>query len=176
MANTIKPHTVLIGYFDVAEYGPDSVETVSTGDGSKDYAALGAKIKARHPGKSYTRRGSNFEIRDGTNVGPIELPPGSTIGQLFVNHDNRIEAAREIGKVFFNGTPQKIILVFLRAQGAVTVRLHPHLHTEGVVMFPHKFSPQRLATELPEIIRGIVGQDGREMTLNFREPTPTKPI
>lgn len=172
-----KPYSVLVGFYEVDGYGADSVETPSTQDGKRDYDTLARLIKERHPkATSFHRIGSKFEIRDGTNLGPVEIPAGSTIGQLFLNEDNRIEAAREIGKVFFNGTPQKIMLVFLRAQGHVAVRLHPDLHTEGVVYFPNKFSPQRLATELPEIIRSILGQDAREMKLNFREATPTKPI
>jgi hypothetical protein len=171
--------SVIIGYYEVPGFGPDSVETAVVGRPAEQYATLKKLIEARHPGKkNIVRTGSNVELRTKENAF-IELADGATIDQLFSNEKTgEAETNREIGKVFMSSRPYNVFLVHLRAQGYVQVQLTPKLRSEGdaVFRFSNRLNPNRLVTELPQIIKDVIGADARNLVLNFREAKPKKSI
>lgn len=183
MANTTQqPKTVIVAFYDVPGYGPDSVETPVVGKPKQQYLELEKLIRARHSKNkdvgSLRRIGSVVEQRDGTD-GFIEVPPGATVGQLFANVDTgEAELTRTVGRVFAYGTPHNIVLVFLRAQGYVQVRLTPLLKGagNGASTFSNRLDPQRLADELPRLIKEVLGADVRDLKLKFRDVNPKPPI
>lgn len=181
MAKT-QAKTVIVGFYDVPGYGLDSVETEVVGKPKQQYARLDTLIQLRHPATktvvAMRRIGSVIEQRDGTD-GFIEVPPGATIGQLFANQDTgEAELSRTIGRVFMFGSPHDIVLVFLRAQGYVQVRLTPLLKGagNGTTTYSNRLDPQRLADELPALVKAVLGADARALTLKLREVNPKLPI
>ena len=175
MTNT---KTVLVGFFDVKGLGPDSVEVPCTGNGPRDYAAIQAAIMAKHPGahrNEITRTGSKIEQRTGTTQNYLGDVPGQTIRQLFdgaLALDKPMPAVL-LGRCFFNGAPYDIALLFSRSSGQAGVVLRPRVPTAGIVSFQNKINPMILVTELPQLIREILGNDARDIRLNTRPPAPT---
>lgn len=182
MQNKALPFsTVLVGYFNVPGVGPDSVEVPCTGKGKNDRAALVTAIYAKHaklklkPG-TVTKTGAKIERRTGQNSF-IELSPGMTIANLFVNPEtDEAEQTREIGGVFFKSSPMKVVLVLSRAAGHVRIQLTPVLPSETVVRFSNQLNPQRLAEELPLLVTEVLGGGGRELKLNFRKKLSAKAV
>lgn len=169
--------TVLVGFFDVKGFGPDSVEVPITGNGPRDYAALQTAILAKHNGShrnEITRTGSKIEQRTGTTQNYLGDVPGQTIRQLFdgaLALDKPLPAVL-LGRCFFSGTPYDIALLFSRSSGQAGVVLRPRVPTAGVVSFQNKINPMILVTELPQLIREILGNDARDIRLNTRPPAP----
>ncbi len=167
---------VIIGFYDVPGYGPDSVETEVTNKPREDYLTLNDLIRKRFPRtkvpQDIKRTGSIVELRDDNDPGYVEVPIGTTIAQLFGDGNGNNDPSRVIGRVFFSGTPADIVLVYLRAQGSVTVNLKPVLRKDGLIHFGNRLSPMRLASELPQLIKEILGHDARDLKLKFRESEP----
>jgi len=174
----MKNTTAIVGFFDVKGFGPDSVEVPVTGNGPRDYAALQAAILARHPGvhrRDIARTGSRIEQRTGTTQNYLGEVPGQTIRQLFdgaLALDKPMPAVL-LGRCFFNGAPYDIALLFSRSSGQAGVVLRPRVPTAGIVSFQNKINPMILVTELPQLIREILGNDARDIRLNTRPPAPT---
>lgn len=165
---------VIVGFFRVPDVGPDSVETPLTGNGKRDYATLQAAIEKKYPKAkkgSIKRVGSVVEMRDESNA-YIEVTPGMTIGQLFgaSETEENAETNRTIGRVFFNGSPADVVLVFLKAQGFVRLQLSPLLRGEGPMRFSNQINAQRQVSEVPQLVKEILGGDARDLKLKFRAP------
>lgn len=173
----MKSKTVIVGFFSVPGFGPDSVETSVTGNGPRDYAALQTAIFARHPGvrrSDIVRTGSKIEQRTGTTQNYLGDVPGQTIRQLFdgaLALDKPLPAVL-LGRCFFSGAPYDIALLFSRSSGQAGVVLRPRTPTSGIVSFQNKINPMILVTELPQLVREILGGDARDIRLNTRPPAP----
>ncbi len=181
MSTTTKgPTRVIIGFYNVPGFGPDSVETAVEGQPRDQYARLDALILTRHKNaKGVKRFGSTVELRNGDSDGFIDLRDGLTIGQIFENEETQeAEALRTVGTVFVNGTPHNVVLVLSRALGTVRVQLLPVLKNIGAgpTRFSNQIQSARLATELPQLLKDIIGKDGRDLKLRFREAKPKQPV
>lgn len=150
-------------------------EVPCTGKGRTDYAALMAVMRRKHPLVSegdLRRTGSVIEVRDDTNPGWIEVAPGLTLRQLFdpATVEEQPATSREIGRVFFNGTPCRILLTFQRGAGSCGVTLLPRIKMgDSTINFSNQINPQQLASTLPDILAGVLGSDARALELNLRE-------
>ena len=173
----MKTTTVLVGFFDVKGFGPDSVEVPVTGNGPHDYSACMAAIRAKHPGShrsEITRTGSKIEQRTGTTQNYLGDVPGQTIRQLFdgaLALDKPLPAVL-LGRCFFSGAPYDIALLFSRSSGQAGVVLRPRTPSSGIVSFQNKINPMVLVSELPQLVREILGNDARDIKLNTRPPAP----
>lgn len=169
--------SVIIGYYSVPGFGPDSVETEVKGKPAAQYAALKSLIEKRHPGaKGIERTGSVVELRDSKNAF-IEIADGATIDQIFANEvSGEAETTRQIGQVFMSGRPYDVQLIYLRASGFVRVQCSPKLRASGdaTFRFSNQLNPNRLVTELPQIVKDVIGADARDLRLNFRDAKPKK--
>jgi len=174
------PTRVIIGFYNVPGFGPDSVETSVTGSPQEQYGRLDALIANRHKTvKQLTRFGSTIELRQGDNDGFINLREGSSIGQIFENEEtNEAEASRTVGSVFVSGAPYSVVLVLSRAAGVVRVQLQPTLKNlgTGLTRFSNQINPERLANELPQLLKDVIGKDARALTVRFRTETVKKPV
>ncbi len=169
-----QPKRFLVGYFNVPNHGPDSVETEVVGSPQEQYAKLAELIRQRHPKApkgGIERVGSVVELRDGSDDF-IELPPGATIGQIFDTEGNEAEATRTVGSAFVEATPCKIVLILSRDAQVVRVQLTPVLKNigNGITRFSNQINPQQSATELPQILKDVLGSSARDMKLRFRTP------
>lgn len=156
---------VLVGFFEVPGFGPDSVETPIVGSPQEEYARLFTAIRHKHPNAPNFRRiGSAIEPA-GTYV---EITPGSTLGQLFPG----VSSIRQIGRAWFSGRPFNIVLAYNRAQSIVSVVLRGRMTGDGDIRFGGAISPSRLASELKQIIDETLGKEARDIVLNVREVIP----
>lgn len=163
---------VIVGFFTIKDHGSDSVEVPCTGNGPKDYEALWKAIRDKYPKVTdplaFTRVGSNIELRDGSN-GYVELHEGATVNQVFDRADNESEElARVIGSTFFHSAPFNIVLIRMRSLGQIALELRGKLRGDGVIRLPGKINGQRLATELPLIVKEMLGQEAMDIKLNLR--------
>lgn len=152
---------VLVGFYRVPNFGPDSVSTPLVGSPKQQLAKLDAAILAKHP-----RAG--LSVRFGTVIEPegngaIEIVPGAVLANLFAE----TQTTRKIGRVWFAGGPFDIQLGFNRAHGAITVTLRGVLRDTGDIRFSNHISPQRAAEELPDLVNEVLGSDAREVKLNI---------
>ncbi len=163
---------VIVGFYNIPEVGPDSVETPVVGRPSEEYAELDRAIYKRHPQfkpGDLRRFGSVIEIRDDTNPGYIDPEPGQTIRQLFEGMADGNAPQRQIGRTFFCGSPFNIMLLYT-AGGQVRIVLHPRLKGEGPVQFSNQISAQRQVVELPALVNEVLGKDARDTQLLIRLP------
>ena len=163
---------VLVGFYQIPEFGPDCVETPIVGRPFEEYSNLDAQIYKRHPKfrpGDLKRFGSVIEIRDDTNPGYIDPVPGQTIRQLFEGLPEDATPQRQIGRTFFCGSPFHIMLLYT-AGGQVKIVLHPRLKGEGPVQFSNQISAQRLVSELPTLVNEVLGKDARDTALLIRTP------
>lgn len=157
----------LIGFFHVEGHGKVTVETPLTGKGGEDYQDLWKKVRNKFPNASKTdivRTGSTIEQRlsSGTEV---KFAPGSTIQQMFLNLGEGDDAcSRQIGRVDFSGQECDIVLRFHRAKNAAGVTLTERV-SKSAIRFSDNIPGMRLASDLPDLVKGIVGQDGRNLML-----------
>jgi hypothetical protein len=166
------PVSVLVGFFEVAGVGPVTVETPVRGTPAEQYARLLTQVKkqcSKAKDGDVRRVGSTIELRTGENSF-VDIYPGATVGQLFDDLDeSEGESKRVVGSVFLTGTPWDIELVNLRAAGSVRIQLNPKLRGETTMRYSNQINPMRLATDLPLIVKEVVGGDARELKLRFRE-------
>lgn len=173
-------NSVIIGYYQVPGFGPDTVETPVKGKPREQYAKLEELIAAKHPHIkriTLTRTGTRIELRTKENAF-VDLRPGQTLDQLFISDKTGSEdLTREIGSVFMAGRPYAVVLVHLRAAGYVRVRLSPKLRGSGDApfSFSNQLNPNRLVDELPQLVKDVIGADGRDLKLNFRAAPVAKP-
>lgn len=161
---------VLVGFFQVEGHGADCVETPIIGNPKEEHARLVNLIRRKHPkSKSITRTGTSIENRDGENAaGHIQLTPGQTLGGLF----GSTETLRTVGSVWFSGAPYSIVLAYYRAQSCIGVVLRARLAKDGDIRLDNRINPQRLASELPQILDEVLDREAREIKLNIREANP----
>jgi hypothetical protein len=81
-----------------------------------------------------------------------------------------------LGRCFFSGAPYDIALLFSRSSGQAGIVLRPRTPTSGIVSFQNKINPMILVTELPQLVRGILGNDARDIRLNTRPPAPSPTV
>lgn len=164
----------LIGFFEVPGIGRDSVETLLTGDGLRDYAVLALRISQKYPNlppDQLRRVGSYIERRDDADPGFIEETPGMTLRQLFPVVEGREEPIRRIGRVHFNGVLADVFLTLVPARGTIGVSVRPLLKSEGVANFHTQISVQRAVAELPGLLGDLFGSAGRDLNLFLRKST-----
>jgi hypothetical protein len=167
-----KIKRVIVGFYNVPEFGSDNVETEVKGTPREQYARLDAAIQKRHPkhkGKM-KRLGSTIEVRSGSDD-YVDLTAGMTIGQIFQDEEGIDDPVRTVGRVFVSGAPYDVLLVYTKAAGTVRVRLNPVLKNmgSGVVRFSNQINGQLLAKELPQLIADVIGAEARRLVLRFRD-------
>lgn len=155
----LKPY--LVGFFTVQNHGAQSVATPLTGDGKADTASLWELVRAQFPGAQIDRVGSAIEQRDDSKreQGLVEYPAGATIQQLF-DKDTDAGSSLTAGSCVFGNEECLIALRFHHARNAVGVSLLER-STHTTIRFGGTASGQRLASELPTLVAGIVGE-GRD--------------
>ena len=181
MSNTPEPvpNVFIVGFYEVPGFGPDSVEVPCVGNGPAEYRALANAIAKRHPKVDPTkiaRTGSIVEQRDpAEDPGYIDLDDGRTLRQLFDPNDSNEEprTSRNVGHVFFCSTPCKIMLTFNRGAGNIGIVLIPRVKMGSTAIpFSNVIQPQLAVTELPRIIKEVLGHDAHAITLRTRPVIP----
>lgn len=166
---------VIVAFYEVPEYGSDSVETDVVGNPAAEYAALDNAILKKHtkfrPGQ-LRRTGSVIELRS-ANAGFITYSPGGTLRQIFEGLEPGAVPSRQIGRVFFAGSPYSVQLIY-SAGGQIKVMLHPRLAGHSPVNFSNILSGQSLVEELPGLIREVLGSDAKGLELNLRKVEKNK--
>src|SRR5688572_10665958 len=117
----------LVAFYQIPDIGLDSVETPVVGNPMAEYAALDNLILKKHPSfkpGQLRRQGSVVELRDANNSGVIEYGPGATIRQLFEGLTEGQEPTRNIGRVFYEGSPYFLVLHYT-AGGQIKIVLNP---------------------------------------------------
>jgi hypothetical protein len=171
----------LVAFYNVPDFGLDSVETPCIGNPQQEYAALENLILQKHPSfrpGQLRRTGSVVELRDANNTGVIEYGPGATIRQLFEGLAQNADPVRSIGRVFYEGSPFFVQLHYV-AGGQIKIVLHPRLGSDSAIRLSDVLAGQRAVAELPGIITEILGRSARDLTFNLRESkaaTVTTPI
>jgi hypothetical protein len=157
----------LIGFFHVKGHGQVTVETELSGSGAHDYQELWKIVRARYPDaaeKDILRTGSTIEQRTAAG-NEVKFAPGSTIQQLFLALPEGDDAcSRQIGRVDFGGQECDIVLRFHRAKNAAGLTLLERV-SKSAIRFSDNLPGMRLASDLPDLVREIVGQDGRNLKL-----------
>jgi hypothetical protein len=157
----------LIGFFHVEGHGKVTVETPLSGRGADDYQELWKKVRALFPDasdKDILRTGSTIEQRTPTG-NEVKFAPGATIQQMFLNLGEGDDAcSRSIGRVDFSGQECDIVLRFHRAKNAAGLTLLERV-SKSAIRFSDNIPGMRLASDLPDLVKGIVGQDGRNLKL-----------
>lgn len=165
---------------------PDEVTVVSTGRGPSDYGNLYAAIQKKYPKvprSRIVRTGSVISLQNGGEAPRIDLNSGKTLRQLFdtaaANGEPR--TSLNLGKVFFNGTPCSVMLTFNRAASFIGVLLLPRIKSDGPIKFSNQLSPQMAVSELPRLVRDVLGRDALALELNIKTApataaAPAKPL
>jgi hypothetical protein len=157
----------LIGFFNVDGHGQVTVETPLTGGGNNDYAKLWELVRAKFPKsekEDIIRTGSTIETRTPAGY-DVKFAPGSTIQQMFLNLGDGDDAcSRLIGRVDFSGQECDIVLRFHRAKNSAGVTLSERV-SKSAIRFSDNIPGMRLASDLPDLVKSIVGQDGRNLKL-----------
>lgn len=154
----------LVGFFHVEGHGKVTFETPLTGHGTADYEKLWAQARSKYPGAHIERTGSTIESRtaDGES---IHYAPGSTIQQLFLMVDGGDDlCSRHVGRVDFSGQECDVVLHFHRAKNSAGLNLVERA-SKAAIRFSEGISGMRLASDLPDLVKGIVGNDGRNLNL-----------
>lgn len=144
---------------------PFTVETILTGDPLADRQALVNLARKRNPTGRMKLASQRIFTRD------RETPPGyvagTNLGQLFGEAGSDTEAAIEIGHVFYDGSRCQIFLRNLRSRDAVTIALRPASGAQ--MIFSNQVARNRPVTDLGLIVKEILGQGARELTITMRE-------
>jgi hypothetical protein len=72
--------------------------------------------------------------------------------------------SRSIGRVDFSGQECDIVLRFHRAKNAAGLTLLERV-SKSAIRFSDNIPGMRLASDLPDLVKSIVGQDGRNLQL-----------
>jgi hypothetical protein len=161
----------LVAFYIIPDKGLDSVETPVVGNPAVEYAALENAILRKHPEfkpGQLRRQGSVVELRDANNTGFIEYGPGATIRQIFEGLTVGQEPVRNIGRVFYEGSPYFIALHYT-AGGQIKIVLQPRLGSDSAIRLPDVIAGQRVIAELPAIITELLGNSARDITFQLRE-------
>jgi hypothetical protein len=157
----------LIGFFHVEGHGKVTVETKLSGSGAHDYQELWKQVRAQYPDageKDITRTGSTIEART-PEGNEVKYAPGSTIQQLFLDMgDGDSACSRQIGRVDFSGQECDIILRFHRAKNSAGLTLLERV-SKSSIRFSDNIPGMRLASDLSDLVKNIVGNDGRKLKL-----------
>jgi len=157
----------LIGFFHVEGHGKVTIETPLTGFGMGDYQTLWTLVRAKFPNakkEDIVRTGSTIETRL-SKGNEVRFAPGATIQQMFLNLGTGDDAcSRLIGRVDFSGQECDIVLRFIRAKNAAGVTLTERV-SKSAIRFSDNIPGMRLASDLADLVKGIVGQDGRNLQL-----------
>lgn len=152
---------VFVGFFSHPELESFSVETNLTGDPNLDNAKLWNEVHKLHPKRlreEFTRHSTAIEQRDA--VSPVvEYPVGATIKSLFGEDPD--ENGISIGKVTFGGEPCEILLRYHRGRNSAGITLRERA-TGIPIRFNEPLAGMRLVRELPDAIRAILAQSGRD--------------
>lgn len=144
---------------------PFTVETILTGDPLADRQALVNLARKRNPTGKMKLASQRIFTRD------RETPPGyvagTNLGQLFGEAGSDTESGVEIGHVFFEGSRCQIFLRNLRSRSAVTIMLRPAMG--GQIVFSNQLAPNRPISDLGIIVKEILGNGAREITITLRE-------
>lgn len=144
---------------------PFTVETPLTGDSLADRQSLVNLARKRFPSGGLKLASQRIFTRD------RETPPGyavgTNLGQLFGEAGSDTETGIEVGNVFFEGSRCQIFLRNLRSRNAVTVMLRPA--AGGQIVFSNQLAPNRPVADLLLIVKEILGQGARELTITLRE-------
>lgn len=164
---------IFVGFFSHPEIGSFSVETNLTGDPNLDNAKLWDGVHKLHPTRlreEFTRDSTAIESRDAALL-TVEYPVGATIKSLF--GDNPDENGIPIGKVMFSGEPCEILLRYHRGRNSAGITLRERA-TGIPIRFNEPIAGMRLVRELPDLIRGIVSQSGRDYAFTLVETRQSK--
>lgn len=165
--STFKFQRFLVGVFDVPGVGRAVAETPLTSDPKNTLAALNLSIAKKYPGVIGIRRlSSSVECRDPGESVFIDLPYGATLRNIFPEK-SPFEVSRKVGRVWFQGEPCDLSLRFIRAKSTVTVAL-VQLNGRIPIAFSNQIQVTQPATSLPDIIKGVLGKDMRNLDLFIR--------
>lgn len=157
----------LIGFFHVEGHGKVTAETPLTGSGAADYAKLWELVRERFPNAAKNdiiRTGSTIEARTAVGL-EVKYAPGSTIQQLFLAFGDGDDAcSRLVGRVDFHSQECDIVLRYHRARNAAGITVTERV-SKSAARFSDNIPGMRLASDLPELIKDIIGQDGRNLKL-----------
>lgn len=151
----------LVGFFAVEGHGKITVETPLTGDGVHDNQELVKILRERFPDEKITRVGSTIEKR-ASEGSIVRYAPGSTIKQLFAEDSD--SCSRHIGRVEFSGQECDIVLRFHRAKNMAGITLLERV-SKSAIRFSDQIQGMRLASDIPNIVKNIVGNDGLKLKL-----------
>lgn len=144
---------------------PFAVEVPLTGDPLSDRQSLVNLARQKFPTGKMKLATQRIFTRD------RETPPGyvagTNLGQLFGDAGSDTEVSIEIGHVFYDGSRCQIFLRNLRSRSAVTVMLRPA--AGGQIVFSNQVAPNRPVADLGLIVKEILGQGARELTITMRE-------
>jgi len=159
---------VLVGFYTSETTGSFCVEVPLTGDGRFDNTALMVAVTERHPGVSgIVKTGTAIEQRD-SSLSSVVFPHGSIIANLFSNPD---ESSITIGTVTFSQEPCNVILQFHREKNVASVSVRERRTSSGV-RFGDAIKGQQLATELPRILKEVLGPSATDLKLTLKEVFP----
>lgn len=151
----------LIGFFSVEGHGKVTVETPLTGSGAFDYNLLWTQVRDKFPDGKITRIGSTIEART-PEGNEVKFAPGSTIKQLFEGDGDT--CSRQIGRVDFSGQECDIVLRYHRAKNSAGLTLLERV-SKSAIRFSDNVPGMRLASDLPDLVKNIVSNDGRNLKL-----------
>lgn len=156
---------VLVGFFTVDGFGPDSVETPLTGEPQQEHALLHKLIREKHPKADIRRTGSTVERRGDTST-ELEYREGTVLKNLFSAEDID-ETSRVIGAVTFNGEPCDIVLRYHRGKNVVGITLKER-SSRVAIRFSDQVAAMRLVSELPAIVAEVLGNSGKGCALSLK--------
>lgn len=141
------------------------VETKLTGNAAKDKQSLINLARKKYPTGRMSLASTRIVTREVNAV--TSFTPGTTLGQLFGEAGSPTEVAVELGSVFFDSAICQIFLRNLRSRNCVTFSLRQP--NGGSVNFSNQIQSNRLAKELPIILREILGNKARELKVTLKE-------
>lgn len=156
---------VFEGVFRPEEHPPFVVTTKLTGNGIRDKQTLVNLARKKYPTGGMRLASTRIYTRE---VGAVTtFKSGATLGQLFGESGSDTEATVEIGHVFFDSSRCQVMLRNLRSRNCVTFSLRQP--TGGSINFSNQVQSNRLARELPLIVKEILGNGARELTITLVE-------
>lgn len=157
--------TLFEGTFRAEGQPPFVVETPLTGMAANDRQSLINLARKKYPKGAMQLKSTRIFTRE--EGAKSTFLPGTTMGQLFGEAGSLTEVQVEIGHVFFQGVRCQVVLRNLRSRSCVTLSLRPP--TGGTIIFSNQIEANRLAKELPLIVKEILGNGARELTITLIE-------
>ena len=163
---------VLGGFYRDGDGNPFSVEVPLTGVGIVDTTALmNAVMDLRPERKGVVKTGQAIEQRD-AGLKVLTFPNGATVANLFLDPETgKEESSITIGTVTFAQEPCTVVLRFHRGRNAAGVTLKER-RTGVPIKFGNVISGQRLAKELPALVKELIGEPARDLFLILKEVFP----